>query len=118
MSLVPPIQRPSQIQQVVLANLDYAEESDAAIALVKARKVIQGLRQLMLVRPAEMQQGGVGRGSGFSMAWDPQGIHTLIAEAKAFVTQRTTSLVDVFGVYAADTTSLQSTCVEGCEDCG
>jgi hypothetical protein len=108
MSIVPINLRPSQLQRFVQENLDYAEESDSVIALVKAKRCRAGLRQLRLVRPADIQQGGVGRGSGFSMSWDPASIKTLTEEVSQWIAQREGGAARMFGVFHADTRDIQS----------
>lgn len=85
-----------------------------------AKQCVVALKQLQLVRPAEMQQGGVGRGSGFSIAWDPPAIQRLIEEAEQFIASRSGALAGYFGDFAPDLRFMQSplgTCdlEEGCE---
>lgn len=108
MSLVPPNLSASALQRFVQERLDYAEETDSGIALLKARQCRAALRQLSLVRPVASQQGGVGRGSGFSMEWDPNAIARLMADLDQWIVQRQGNPSKVFGVYHADMRDVQS----------
>ena len=108
MSLVPPNLQPSELQRFVQLRLDYAEESDAVIALQKARECRAALRQLLLLRPTDLQQGGVGRGSGFSMSYEPGAIQRLMDEIGLFISQSSGAASEYFGEFGADMRHLSS----------
>jgi hypothetical protein len=98
----------TQLQELVLNNLGYEFEEDGANALAMAKRVAVGCQRLLILRPIEIQQGGVGRGSGFSIAWDVASLKEQLERVRQFVAQRSTNVADFFGTFAADPRELQA----------
>lgn len=98
----------TQLQELVLNNLGYEFEEDSAKALEMAKRVAVGCQRLLILRPVEIQQGGVGRGSGFSIAWDVASLRQVLEQVRQFIAQRTTSATEFFGTFAADPRELQT----------
>jgi hypothetical protein len=98
----------------VQQRLDYAEETDAVIGLRKARECRAALRQLLLRRPTDLQQGGVGRGSGFSMSFEPGSIQTLIEEISLYIATSSGATEGYFGEFGADMRNLMTPFASDC----
>jgi hypothetical protein len=105
--LSPELIDPASLMQLVAVNSDYEMEADADVALTKARRVWAGCERLLILAPTEMQQGGVGRGSGFSAVFDTKQWVDMRNRARAFVEtqapQRAATGSRMFGVFSAET---------------
>lgn len=97
---------PAELMRFVSVNLHYAMEEDSDTAVLMAKRVWAGSERLLVLAPAEMQQGGVGRGSGFSAVFETKYWVQARDQAKAFVETyapvRSAPGSRMFGSFAAD----------------
>lgn len=95
--------------RVAAENSDFEIHGDVNMA----KRCWAALNRLSLMHPSELQQGGVGRGSGFSGVWNLDNQERMRQSARAFVQSQSPTGSKFFGFFAGDPRHLH--CVPGIE---
>lgn len=94
------------LQAFIAENLEYQVEGDPSLAILMAKRVMLGSQILKMARPAELSQGGYGKGSGFGQVYDNPYLEKLEKDAKAFLTSQGALVpaagADLFGFFEGD----------------
>lgn len=92
---------PAELLRLAEENSEWEIEQD----LVMAKKFMAALQRVVLLSPVEIQQGGVGRGSGFSSVHNVAAWKEMLERVRRFVVSHSAgdaAALKHFGLFAGD----------------